>query len=141
MGEDLTAVTCLTATSCEAVGELVNQGNPLTLAEVWNGSTWTVQPTPNPSGFQTSTLSSVSCTSADACTAVGDSQANRQTPFRTLAEIWNGSAWTLQPTPNRSATVPNLLNGVSCGASQTCTAVGQTQNAAGVAATLILAGD
>lgn len=140
-GEDLTAVTCLTATSCEAVGELVNQGNPLTLAEAWNGSTWTLQPTPNPSGFQGNTLRSVSCTSADACTAVGDSSTNSFGNFRTLAEVWDGKAWTLRSTPNRPSPAPNFLNGVSCGASQVCTAVGQTANAVGVEATLVLAGD
>ena len=140
-GEILNAVTCLTATSCEAVGELVNQGSPLTLAEAWNGSTWTLQPTPNPSAFNSNTLNSVSCTAANACTAVGDSTTTSFAPFQTLAEVWNGTAWTLQPTPNRSASAPNLLNGVSCGASQTCTAVGFTQNANGVEITLTLRGD
>ncbi len=140
-GEVLTAVTCLTATSCEAVGELVNGGSPLTLAEAWNGSTWTLQPTPNPSAFNSNTLNSVSCTAADACTAVGDSTTTSFAPFQTLAEVWNGTAWTLQSTPNRPSPAPNLLNGVSCGASQTCTAVGETQNANEVEATLILAGD
>jgi hypothetical protein len=140
-GEILSAVTCLTATSCEAVGELVNGGSPLTLAEAWNGSTWTVQPTPNPSAFNVNTLSSVSCTAADACTAVGDSSTTSFVPSQTLAEVWNGMAWTLQTTPNRASPAPNFLTGVSCGASQVCTAVGDSQNAAEVETTLILAGD
>ncbi|HEV2377774.1 MAG TPA: hypothetical protein VGS19_37130 [Streptosporangiaceae bacterium] len=140
-GEDLTAVTCLTATSCEAVGALFSQGNPLALAEAWNGSTWTLQSTPSPSPSQGSTLKSVSCTAADACTAVGDSQASSFGPFRTLAEVWNGTAWSLRSTPNHVNAGQNILNGVSCGASQVCTAVGQTLDAVQIQATLIESGD
>ena len=140
-GEDLIAVSCLTATSCEAVGELFNQGNSQTLAEVWNGSTWSLQPTPNPSAFQVNTLNSVSCTAADACTAVGDSSTAGFGNFQTLAEVWDGTAWSLRSTPNRPGPAPNFLNGVSCGASQMCTAVGHSQDAAGIETTLILTGD
>ena len=43
----------------------------MTLAEVWDGSTWTVQSTPNPTGATSGSLYGVSCTSATACTAVG----------------------------------------------------------------------
>jgi hypothetical protein len=57
-----------------------------------------------------------------------------------LVEVWDGTAWTLQPSPNHS-TARDLLEGVSCGASQLCTAVGQTQDAGGVNATLIESGN
>jgi hypothetical protein len=140
-GEVLTAVSCLTAASCEAVGELVNQGNPLTLAEAWNGSTWTVQPTPNPSVAQGSTLNAVSCTSASACTAVGQYQYSFLSLIRTLAEVWNGTTWSLRSTPNHPNAGANILNGVSCGASHVCTAVGQTQDVGLVEETLIESGD
>jgi len=123
------------------VGELFNQGNSQTLAEVWNGSTWSLQPTPHPSAFQVNTLNSVSCTAADACTAVGDSSTAGFGNFQTLAEVWDGTAWSLRSTPNRPGPAPNFLNGVSCGASQMCTAVGHSQNAAGIETTLILTGD
>jgi hypothetical protein len=140
-GEDLKAVSCLTATSCEAVGELVNQGNPLTLAEVWNGSAWTVQPTPSPSPSMGSALNGVWCTSGSGCTAVGQSQTGSFGPFSTLAEVWDGTTWNLRSTPNHVNAGQNILNGVSCGASQVCTAVGQTQNAVGIQATLVESGD
>jgi hypothetical protein len=140
-GEVLTAVSCLTPASCEAVGELVNQGNSLTLAEAWNGSAWTVQSTPNPSGIEASTLNSVSCTSASACTAVGYYHPPNLGPFSTLAEVWDGTAWSLRSTPNRFNAGQNLLNGVSCGASHVCTAVGQTQDIGLIEATLIESGD
>jgi hypothetical protein len=40
-----------------------------------------------------------------------------------------------------SAWRPGLLSGVSCGASQKCTAVGDTQDVGGTLATLIETGD
>ena len=53
---------------------------PLTLAEAWDGSSGSIQPTVNPAGF--SGLSAVACRSAGACTAVGyrqDSSGKTQT--------------------------------------------------------------
>ncbi|HEY2579679.1 MAG TPA: hypothetical protein VGI74_25495 [Streptosporangiaceae bacterium] len=138
--EDLISVSCRTATSCEAVGELFNEGSPLTLAETWNGSTWAVQPTPAPSGAVSSTLNSVSCAAANACTAVGDTQPSSTVPLHTLAEVWDGTTWSLRSTPNRGVQ-QNILNAVSCGASLMCTAVGQAQNANQVEITLAESGD
>jgi hypothetical protein len=140
-GEGLTSVSCLTATSCEAVGELINQGSPLTLAETWNGSAWTVQPTPNPPGASSSSLDSVSCTAANACTAAGDTQASSMDPFDTLAEVWNGTTWSLRSTPNRASAQQNILNGVSCVTGQACTAVGQAVDANQIETTLVESGD
>jgi hypothetical protein len=140
-GVALSAISCPTVNSCEAVGTLYGQGNPQTLAETWNGSTWTVQPTPNPSVSQGSSLSGVWCTSASSCTAVGQYQYSNLSLFHTLAEVWNGQAWSLRSTPDNRNAGQNLLSGVSCGASQACTAVGQTRDAGLIPATLIEAGD
>jgi hypothetical protein len=41
-----------------------------------------------------------------------------------LAEQWNGSAWTIQSTPNPTGSNQNELYAVSCASSTTCTAVG-----------------
>jgi hypothetical protein len=135
--EVLNAVSCSAANSCEVVGS-AGFG---TLAEAWDGSAWTLQSTPNPSGFQFNFLDGVSCTSADSCTAVGQSQTNGQVFSSTLGEVWNGTAWTLRSTPNRPSAGRNLLSGVSCGASQMCTAVGDTQDVGGTLATLVETGD
>jgi hypothetical protein len=85
----------------------------------------------------------VSCTSATSCTAVGQYQSSNVSNFgalQTLAEVWDGTTWSLRSTPNPSA-AHDLLLGVSCGASQMCTAVGQALNQGGVEATLIETGD
>jgi hypothetical protein len=143
-GSALTAVSCTAASSCEAVGQNVGQnGQVITLAESWNGSAWATQPTPNPTATQGSSLSAVSCTSATSCTAIGQYQSGNVSNFgdyQTLAEVWDGTAWSLESTPDPSTTHDVLL-GVSCGASQMCTAVGQALNLGGVEANLIEVGD
>ncbi len=72
-------VSCSAATACEAVGSYVNSGGTtVTLAESWNGTAWSIQSTPNPTGATSSSLSSVSCISSSACTAVGKSVTTAQ---------------------------------------------------------------
>jgi hypothetical protein len=57
------------------------------LAEVWNGSAWSVQTTINPLTY--SRLSAVSCTAANACTAVGKKRPeSTEAGTLTLAERW-----------------------------------------------------
>lgn len=85
----LSGVSCK-GTSCTAVGNYVNASNVrLTLAEHWNASTntWSIQTTPNPSEATSSLLSGVSCTTATACTAVGD-YVNASGTQVTLAESY-----------------------------------------------------
>ena len=114
-------VSCKSASSCEAVGQFVSGGATQTLAEAWNGSGWSIQSTPNVNGAATSVLSGVSCPSASACEAVGDSSTGPNSA--TLAEVWNGSSWSIQSTPNTAGNVNNL-EGVSCTAATACTATG-----------------
>ncbi len=106
---------------CTAVGSYSNGGNSVTLAERWDGTSWTVQPTPSPG--QNDNLTSVSCTSDIACTAAGyENNAGTQV---TLAERWDGTSWTVEPTPSLSPNPYNTLFGVSCTSPAACTAVGQ----------------
>ena len=59
-----------------------------------------LQITPNPSGSVFSYLNGgVSCPAANACIAVGRS-ITTSGPCTTLAESWNGTGWSIQPTPN-----------------------------------------
>src|SRR5947209_3840531 len=80
----------------------------VTLAERWNGTGWSVQRTPNPSGALVSSLRGVSCTAPTACTAVGSyvSSVGAQVP---LAERLNGTSWSVQATPNPSFAVVSSL--------------------------------
>jgi hypothetical protein len=131
LGSEFTGVSCTSATACTAVGATTLSADSwATLAEAWNGTTWTIEPTPEPIGGLSGGLASVSCTSATACTAVGryeDSAGNRVT----LAEAWNGTAWTIEPTPNPVVTILSGLYGVSCTSPKVCVAVGWYANSAG----------
>ena len=114
----LHGVSCATADACEAVGDyFTSSGDFVTLAERWNGTAWSIQPTPTSPGSIGGELGGVSCTAADACEAVGVGSG-------TLAEVWNGTVWSVQVTPKASAAPYPYLSGVSCSAADFCEAVG-----------------
>ena len=46
-------------------------GDQATLAEAWNGHSWSIVPTPNPGPSFGTVLSAVSCPSAGFCVAAG----------------------------------------------------------------------
>jgi hypothetical protein len=122
IGAGLDAVSCSSAGACEAVGSYRTTTGTVPLAEAWNGTAWSVQAVPNPSGTVSATLTGVSCTAAGVCTAVGYYTVTGE-PTQTLAEAWNGTTWTIQTTPNPAGVTTVQLNGVSCTATG-CTAVG-----------------
>lgn len=106
-------VSCTSATHCVVVGNYSTGNGALPLAEVWNGSTWTVQTVPGEAN--SAELTGVSCTAADACTAVGPGA---------MAIRWNGTAWTQQTLVKSSpGGLPDLYQ-VSCPTATTCTGVG-----------------
>lgn len=68
-------VSCATETSCTAAGSWVSGsgGSNQTLAEEWNGSSWSIQSTENPAGAAFDAFFGVSCRST-ACIGVGWSE-------------------------------------------------------------------
>jgi hypothetical protein len=99
-------------------------------------SAWSIQPTPNPAGAQSSVLSGVSCSSPSSCTAVGYFTAPSGAGA-TLAERWNGTRWSIERTPNPAGAGASLLFGVSCASRIACTAVGSVTGAAGTTLPLV----
>jgi len=129
-GDELFGVTCLSATSCTAVGVGAKKepgstfAEDKTLVERWNGTAWSIVPSPNRPGV--SILEGVSCVSASACTAVGWSAALHANGHgQTLVETWNGTAWSIVPSPNPGPGTRDFLYGVSCVTAAFCTAVGR----------------
>jgi hypothetical protein len=113
--------SCTSTSSCVAVGyRLGNKGAEVTLAEVWNGTSWSMTKTPNPAGSVESQLSSVSCVSATDCVAVG--QVEGQIGQQPLAESWNGTSWTAEDISTGG--IFAALDGVSCTTADQCMAVG-----------------
>jgi hypothetical protein len=74
-----------------------------------------------------SELYGVSCSTASACTAVGDQETGARVSAP-LAERWNGTAWTVQSTANPSGATSSYLLGTSCVSATACTAVGYALN-------------
>src|SRR5664280_1307297 len=83
---------------------------------------WSIVPSPDTSSSRDNELNGVSCTGPAACTAVG--VYGNGTADQTLVESWNGSTWSIVPSPDTSSSQVNDLNGVSCTGPAACTAVG-----------------
>jgi hypothetical protein len=124
-GIELSGVSCTSKTACTAVGSYFTATRgPITLAEVWNGTSWQKQPTPNRHGAQRNDLASVSCGSASTCTAVGNYAASDFAPPHGLIEHWNGTGWTIQAAPIPVGATLSELVDVTCPSATACTAVG-----------------
>jgi hypothetical protein len=110
----LHSVSAVSATDAWAVGDYLNDsGHYRTLTEHWNGHTWQVVPSPNPAGgaSPTDTLAGVVALSAKNVWAAGFYE-KTTTSFRTLAEHWNGTKWSVVATPN-AGTGENTLGAVA----------------------------
>jgi hypothetical protein len=97
------------------------------LVEHWNGTRWSIQPTPIPTRRDwTGFLEAVSCTSPAACIAVGWSQDDVLGDIP-LAERWDGYSWSIQRTPHPFGI--DEFDDVSCTSSTLCIDVGHGQDA------------
>ncbi len=116
-GSILSGVSCVSTTFCIAL-------NFWGGIERWNGTKWEAQTpatTPDVEGFGPE---AVSCTSTTRCTIVGFGASKLNGQAVTLAESWNGTAWTEVNTPREGEWAPNRFTGVSCTGSLSCAAVG-----------------
>ncbi|HLG78589.1 MAG TPA: hypothetical protein VFA09_04210 [Ktedonobacteraceae bacterium] len=96
---DLIGTTAISANNVWAVGYYSSNGGPAqTLIEQWNGSSWNTVPSPNP-GSANNELFGVAAASASNVWAVG-SQANGTSNGQTLIEHWNGTQWSVVPSPS-----------------------------------------
>src|SRR5439155_753020 len=92
---ELYGVAAVSANDVWAVGEYGGG----TLVEHWNGSSWNTMPSPNPHiGTADHKLKGVAAVSASDVWAVGNY--NSGTAYQTLVEHWNGSNWSVVPSPN-----------------------------------------
>jgi hypothetical protein len=119
----LSGVSCPSTTSCNGVGEYLNGSVGDTLAEHWNGTSWSVVPSANVSGAIESDLTGVSCPGTSNCFAVAFSSTSAGD--RTLTEHWDGTSWSIVTSPNPAGATDSDLNGVSCPTTTRCYAVGR----------------
>lgn len=122
---ELDGVACPAATTCHAVGYYQdNTGVVRSLAQSWNGTSWTNRAVPTPSGGQDPALSSVSCWSATTCEAAGRYTDSTNLNIEKQAAVWNGTTWDLQSVPRPMSVTDAQLNGISCLSAVFCRAAG-----------------
>ena len=122
----LLGATCSSNSNCLAVGWGSTTGSLLsTLVEQWNGSAWTQQASPNPtgSGDVFPQLNAVSCVNQSDCTTVGTDFTTSNTA-NTVAALWDGTDWSIATTPDAAGATTSTLAGVSCLSADFCMAVG-----------------
>jgi hypothetical protein len=122
-GNRLKAVAGVSATDVWAVGHTCYANK--TLVEHWNGTTWSIVPSPS---FATggdgifNTLNGVAAVAAGNVWAVGSHTASNGA-YLTLIERWNGIKWSVVPSPNPNGTV-NILNAAAATGANDIWAVG-----------------
>src|SRR5262249_3479530 len=109
-GSRLWAVAARAATDVWAVGDYYTGSWFQTLTEHWDGSTWSIVPSPSQATGDYS-LGGVTALAANDVWAAGYDNINLGTD-QTLTEHWNGSSWSIVPSPNQG-TLTNSLEGVA----------------------------
>lgn len=99
-----------------------------TLILHWDGSSWSLQHSPNV-GTGYNYLHAVAATSSTDAWAVGEGFPEGGAPYQTLILHWDGSTWRRQPSPNEDE-VDNSLNGVAAISPSDAWAVGSWTNGA-----------
>jgi hypothetical protein len=128
----LEGVAAITPNDVWVVGFSLDPQRPV--AEHWDGSRWTVVPTPAPSGVASSFLGVYARTPADIW-AVGNTGVGAN--GTTLVEHWDGSSWSIVPSPNAEpndfrSSPDNSLNAVAAISSDAAIAVGTTRDGGSV---------
>jgi hypothetical protein len=119
--ESLLAVGASSASDAWAVGftKTVGAAGRFPLAAHWNGSAWTIVPTPTLTGGSKSTLNGVVDFGPTNAWAVG-----RGRNGAALAEHWNGSTWSVVPVPTPAGSSSSQLSGISAVSPNNIWAVG-----------------
>jgi hypothetical protein len=121
--QELLGVSARAPDDVWAVGTYRSGAEYRTLIEHWNGSAWLVVPTPT-TGPRSAVLKDVVTLSPDDAWAVGW-HVDESRRYRTLAEHWDGSVWTIVPTPG-SPTGDDVLTSVAAASPDDVWAVGHS---------------
>lgn len=125
----INSVDCVSSTMCVAVGLHATNTDNQTYAMKWDGTSWLSMTTPNVPSTGNNALISVDCVSATWCMASG--YAYDSTPrYATLTMVWDGTTWTIVPSPNPTPTSYSFLNSVVCFSTTSCLIVGGSQTSA-----------
>jgi len=134
-------VSCTAANACTAVGTYVEEAETeegeweLTkpLIERFDGSEWSLEEAATPEDVAGNVEAlGVFCTGAKSCTLVGSYATENLVGYypqatKTLAEGWDGSQWSAQPTPDPEGKEASALGAISCASATTCSAIGSAR--------------
>ncbi len=123
----LNGVAAVSAKNVWAVGAYGNGNGGLTLVEHWNGTHWKVVASPNINGRLSDELLGVAAIAANNIWAVGDYY-TASNIRQTLIEHWNGTSWSIVPSPN----VANLYDGLSAISAISATNIWAVGSASGI---------
>jgi hypothetical protein len=126
-GSALTGISAVGSRDIWAVGA----GGGATLAMHYNGTAWTTVPTPNANVLNK--LNAVTAVASNSVWAVGSSiksTTDGVSQYRTLIEHYDGSRWSVVPSPNVGA-ASNELTGVAAHSATDVWAVGYRIDASG----------
>ena len=122
----LSGVTALAPNNVWAVGE-TNVGPIQTLIEHWDGTSWSVVPSPNSNGGSSNgnnVLSGIAAVSATDIWAAGYTTDPSTGLQQTLTEHWDGTSWSVIASPNAAPAGSSTLAGVTALGDGTVVAVG-----------------
>ncbi len=117
-GRALHGVNCTSPSHCVSVS--VDPG----YVETWNGSTWTGQSLPVPSYAKNVSMEAVDCVKSDYCVVVGQTALKNNDIRTPVAEVWNGSTWSIQGAARNTSAAVGVLSGVACRTPAYCVTVG-----------------
>jgi len=105
------------------VGSAAGTQGIQTLIEHWNGKNWSVVSSSGP-GLASNTLNGLVAISAHNIWATGEdtNSVGPSAPFAPLIENWNGSSWSIVPTPLQGTS--DFLNGITAVSARNMWAVG-----------------
>jgi hypothetical protein len=121
-GRDMYSVSCATSQMCMATGEDAQRQILTPWTQRWNGSTWTAAPF-GLSETNQPVVMEVSCPASQMCMGAGRENKTGET----LTVMWNGTSWSVVPSPNQANVSADQFLAVTCLSASYCWAVGNWQ--------------
>jgi hypothetical protein len=123
----LSNIAVLSPSSVLAVGHYFGPTSSLTFSARWNGTSWHTVHTPNPAGTNgaDNLIDDAAATSATSAWGVGEYRPAGG-PYQPLILRWDGSSWTIAPSPAAAAGQGDILYGVAALSGSAAWAVGGT---------------
>lgn len=125
----LNGVSALSGTDIWAVGQWKTGGYWQTLAEHWDGTSWTVAATPDTNALEDNILYAAAATASNNVWAVGYANAGNGAD-QTLTDQWT-SSWATVVSPNVTVRQSGQLEGTAASSATDVWAVGETTENSG----------